>query len=72
MFKKSLIAASALLAFGAQAALTTLPSWDAIYPSIAGVQLNVVTGAAGTVAMGAHAYKNGALLPNDGISTFQV
>ena len=72
MFKRSLIAASTLLAFGAQAALTTLTLWDATYPGIAGVEFNVSTGAAGTVAMAAHAYKNGVLLPNDGISVYQA
>ena len=72
MFKKSLIAATTFLAFGAQAALTTLPIWDATYPGISGVEFNVNSGAAGLVAMGAHAYKNGVLLPNDGISVYQA
>jgi hypothetical protein len=72
LYKQFLLAASSLVAFGAQASLTTLPIWDATYPSIAGVEFNVNTGAAGTVAMGAHAYKNGVLLPNDGISTYQA
>ena len=71
MFKKSLISACALVAFGAHASLTTLPIWDAAYPSIAGVEFNVNSGAAGLVAMGAHAYKNGVLLPNDGVSVYQ-
>lgn len=72
MLKKTLLAASALIALGAQASLTPLPIWDAAYPSIAGVEFNVNSGAAGLVAMGAHAYKNGVLLPNDGISVYQA
>ena len=72
LIKKSLTAACALVAFGAQASLTTLPAWDTAYPGIAGVEFNVDSGAAGLVAMGAHAYKNGVLLPNDGISVYQA
>ena len=70
---KSLVAASvlALSSLGAQAALTTVPAWDSKYPSIAGVEFNVASGTLGTVAMGAHAYKNGVAMPNNGVDTYQ-
>ena len=73
MIKQSLGLAVALAfgSFSAQAALTTLASWDAAYPGIAGVQFNAVSGTAGSVALGAHAYKNGILLPNNGVDTYQ-
>lgn len=72
MIKKVAAIALALFGIGAQAALAPLSAWDAAYPGISGVEFNTASGAAGTVAMGAHAYKNGILLPNDGIDTFQA
>ncbi len=67
----------------AHASLMTLgaPYWPPSGSSgLAGVQFNVVTGivpgvgqnppANAFVALGAHPYKNGATMPNDGISTF--
>jgi hypothetical protein len=69
--KHLLLAALACTSLSAHAGLTTYAPWDATYPGIAGVQFNVVNGANGsTVAMGAHGYKNGVLLPNDGVSVY--
>ncbi len=75
--KLRLLAAAALAVFSlnATAALTTLapPAWPPV-PStgLETVQFNRVafgtTG--GFLALGAHGYKNGPLLPNDGVSTF--
>jgi hypothetical protein len=66
-----------LLAAGhSQATLTTYAPWDAYLggSGLAGVLFNVQTGSVYgetvTVALGAHAYKNGVLLPNDGVDTF--
>lgn len=72
------LAVLATFSIGAQATLTTYAPWDANYPDskgIDGVLFNVQTnnptgGAAATVALGAHAYKNGVSLPNNGTDTF--
>jgi hypothetical protein len=73
--KKILIAALAVASFGAHAALTTLsaPYWTPTGSTgLETVQFNVNSGASGLVALGAHAYKNGPLLPNDGVSVFNA
>lgn len=58
----------------AQAALTSYAPWDAALSGppngLGGVQFNVQQANGVTVALGAHAYKNGVNLPNDGVSTF--
>lgn len=65
------LAAIAAASFGAQAApLTTYAPWDAAYPGIAGVMFNVASASSVTLALGAHAYKNGVSLPNNGTNTF--
>ncbi|TFW24869.1 PEP-CTERM sorting domain-containing protein [Massilia arenosa] len=68
--KHLLLAALAGTAFNAHAALTTYAPWDATYPTIAGVQFNVNSANGVTVAMGAHPYKSGVTMPNNGISTY--
>ena len=73
MLKKLITVAVLTAGFaGAHAALVTSSTWDAALPGLAGVQFNTVTvpGLA-TVSIGAHAYKNGITMPNDGISVFQ-
>lgn len=75
MFTKKSVAAAlfALAPFAAQAALTTSPpGWPPVGSSgLGSVQFNQVNYAnGGFVAMGAHGYKNGPTLPNDGVSTF--
>lgn len=76
MFTKKLIAAAlfALAPFAAHAALTTISptGWPPVPSSgLESVMFNKVDlGNGAFVAMGAHAYKNGAFLPNDGTSTF--
>lgn len=71
-FRLLTLAATAALSFSAHAALTTLPAWDAANAAtgLNGVQFNAVTTGGITVALGAHAYKNGVTLPNNGINTF--
>ena len=71
------LAVLATFSIGAQATLTTYDPWDAQYTAngLNGVLFNVEkgntsTGASVTVALGAHAYKNGAYLPNNGVDTF--
>lgn len=64
------LAALAAASFNAQAALVTYEPWNTTYPSISGVLFNVNSSNGVTVAMGAHAYKNGVNLANDGASTF--
>ena len=62
-----------MASFGAQAALSPYAQWDNFFPDaqgLDGVKFNVVSANGITVAMGAHAYKNGVNLPNDGSSTF--
>lgn len=72
---KQVAAAVGLLAAacGAQAALTTWQPWETAYTGngLSGVVFNVQTDGNVTTAMGAHAYKNGAFLANDGVSRFQ-
>lgn len=71
MLKKMLATAVlASLSLNSQAALQSIASWDAVYPAIAGVEFNAAQFNGVTVALGAHAYKNGVFLPNDGTSTF--
>lgn len=65
-----LLGALAACSFSAHAALVTYAPWDATYPQIAGVKFNVNSNGGATVAMGAHAYKNGVSLANDGVSTY--
>ena len=72
MLRSIALAAIAATTFSAQAALQTYAPWDAGFPGIAGVQFNVNTGSGITVAMGAHAYKNGVLLPNNGVDTYNA
>jgi hypothetical protein len=65
----------ALAPFAAQAALTTsVPGWPPSGSSgLQGVSFNVTDlGNGAFVAMGAHAYKNGVSLSNDGVSTFNA
>lgn len=68
------LAALAATSFSASAALTSYAPWDANVPNVQGVAFNVSTATVGldtgTIAIGAHAYKNGVFLPNDGTSTF--
>lgn len=69
------LGALAALSFNASAALTTLspPAWPPVPSSgLDSVLFNKVNfgTSGGFVAMGAHAYKNGAFLPNDGTSVF--
>lgn len=72
------LAAMAATSIGAQAALTTYAPWAAYWPQgqtgqgIDNVQFNVVTANGVTVAMGAHGYKNGETLQNDGVSTYSA
>lgn len=76
------LAAMAATSIGSQAALTTYAPWQAYWPQgvapnqtgvgIDNVQFNVVTANGVTVAMGAHGYKNGETLPNDGVSTYSA
>lgn len=70
--KKFLALTLSFFALGAQAALSPLASWDIALPGLAGVEFNTQTSAAGSVSLGAHAYKNGIYLPNDGLDTFQA
>lgn len=68
------LGALAALSFNASAALTTLapPAWPPVPSSgLESVVFNRVNFAnGGFIAMGAHAYKNSAYLPNDGVSVF--
>jgi hypothetical protein len=64
------LAALTASSFSAHATLSSYAPWDATYPQIAGVQFNVNSNNGTTVAMGAHAYKNGVSLANDGVSTY--
>jgi hypothetical protein len=66
------VAALAALSFNAQAALVEYAPWNAQYPQIAGVLFNVQSNGDSTIAMGAHAFKNGVYLPNDGVSTYSA
>lgn len=57
------------MSFNAQAALVEYAPWNAQYPTISGVLLNVQSNGDSTIAMGAHAYRNGVYLPNNGVDT---
>ncbi len=72
--KSLALAAIAVTSFGAQAALTTYAPWDAAFVGngLAGVLFNVQQANGVTVALGAHAYKNGVFLANDGVSIFEA
>lgn len=66
------LAAIAATSISAQAGLTTSNTWETISPGtgLSGVLFNVQTAGGVTVAMGAHAYKNGVSLANNGVDTF--
>jgi len=66
------LAALAATSISAQAGLTSYAPWDAAYTAngLGGVQFNVQTNGGATVALGAHAYRNGATLANNGTDTF--
>jgi len=70
------LAALAFTSLSAHAGLTTYAPWDTALPGLAGVQFNVQSSTTasrnlnGTIAMGAHGYKNGVTLGNDGVSTY--
>jgi len=70
------LAAIAAASFGAQAApLTTYAPWEVAYTAngLSGVLFNINTNANGAVlALGAHAYKNGVSLANNGTDTFNA
>jgi hypothetical protein len=70
--KLRLLALAALTAasFSAHAGLTTFAPWDATVTNVPGVLFNVSSNSSSTIAIGAHAYKNGVFLQNDGVSTF--
>ena len=69
-FRHLALAALACTSLSAQAALTTYAPWDAQYPTIAGVQFNVVDNGTTTVALGAHPFKNGVTMANNGVDTY--
>jgi|GEM_PF-3909624 len=74
---KQIVAGIAFCAasLGAQAGLTTYAPWETAYTprGLSGVLFDVGSGANGvTTAMGAHAYKNGAYLPNNGVNRYQA
>ncbi|OYU42479.1 MAG: hypothetical protein CFE44_23765, partial [Burkholderiales bacterium PBB4] len=73
-FRSIALAAVAVASFGAQAGvLSTYQPWDDFQPDtkgIDGVKFNVVSQNGVTVALGAHAYKNGVNLANNGVDTF--
>lgn len=75
-FRSIALAALAVASFGAQAgALSTYKPWDDFQPDqkgIDGVKFNVVSQNGVTVALGAHAYKNGVNLANNGVDTFNA
>lgn len=66
------LAGLSLISLAAHATLTTLPApWPPAGSSgLENVLFNVNSASGMTVAVGAHGYKNSALLPNDGISVF--
>jgi len=67
------LAGLSLASLAAHASLTTLPlDWPpAGSTGLQGVEFNVQTRGVVTVALGAHGYKNGPTLSNDGVSVFQ-
>jgi hypothetical protein len=66
------LAVLAATSSGAHAALTTYAPWDtvSVASGLDGVLFNVQSANGVTVALGAHAYKNGVLLPNNGTDTY--
>lgn len=64
------VAALAITSFSANAALVTYTPWNTANPGIAGVQFDVQSAGGNTIAMGAHPFKNGVTMPNDGVSTY--
>jgi len=78
MIKKmfAVAAFAAMAPFTAHAALTTLTVADGWPPvgssGLGAVLFNAVADNGVKVAMGAHAYKNGAFLPNDGVRNFHA
>lgn len=72
LLRSAVLAALAVVSVGAQAALTSYAPWDAAYTAngLAGVQFNVQSAGGVTVALGAHAYKNGVFLPSNGVNTY--
>lgn len=64
------LAALAFTSLSAQAALTTYAPWDAARPGIAGVQFNVVSAGGNAIALGAHPFKSGVTMPNNGVDTY--
>jgi hypothetical protein len=73
LVRSLLVVASAAVSFGAQATLVTLstPDWPPAGSSgLETVQFNKDVNGEIFVALGAHGYKNGPTLPNDGFSDF--
>lgn len=75
--KLLVLAGLAAASLSSHAALTTYAPWQAHWPNqgnqgngIDNVLFNVVTANGVTVAMGAHGYKNGEFLPNNGTNTY--
>ena len=66
------LAVVAATSISAQAALVTYAPWEAAYTGngLSGVLFDVNSAEGATTAMGAHAYKNGVFLPNDGAHVF--
>lgn len=66
------LAVIAATSISAQAGLMTSSTWETISPGtgLSGVLFNVQAADGVTVAMGAHAYKNGVSLANNGVDTF--
>jgi len=72
VLRKLAVMALVTSAFSANAGLMTYAPWDVAYSGngLNGVLFNVQSSGGVTVALGAHAYKNGAFLPNNGTDTF--
>ena len=72
----AIAAIAAAASVSANAALTTYAPWEAAYTAngLSGVLFDVHSDAASgaTTALGAHAYKNGVYLSNDGVGTFSA
>ncbi len=78
-FKLLALAGLAAASLSSHAALTTYTPWQNYWPNqgnqgngIDNVLFNVVSSGGVTVAMGAHGYKNGELLPNNGVDTYSA
>lgn len=76
-FKLLALAGLAAASLSSHAALTTYAPWQAYWPNqgnqgngIDNVLFNVVSAGGVTVAMGAHGYKNGEFLANNGVDTY--